>query len=322
MYSGHFRRCVEEGETMPHLPDFEGWAIFAKVAEKGSFRAAAEDLGLAKTTVSKAITRLEKRMQSSLFHRTTRKLSLTEAGRSSLERAKRILTDGTAIETDILEEAMVPRGTIRVACTSGIGVQSLAAVLPEFMRTYPEILIDLCLTEDQVDVVAEGFDIAIRIGQGVGSSLRTSRLFSFRRPLVAAPALIESHGVPLRPEDLARFPAIVPTHVPWGADWEFTKAGEEPVTVRVSPAFRVNNAAAMVPAAVEGLGVTLIPEYFIGRELMDGSLVELLPDWSAPSAPIYVITPPGAARPARVRVLLDFLRDHFANQGWAQGVER
>ena len=221
---------------MPHLPDFEAWAIFAKVAEKGSFSQAAEELGLAKTTVSKTITRLEERMRTSLLHRTTRKLSLTEAGRSSLERAHRILADGAAIEADILEESTVPRGTVRVACTSGIGLQSLAAVIPAFMRAYPEVIVDLCLTAEQVDVVAGGFDIAIRIGQGPDSSLRTSHLFAFRRPLVAAPALVESIGVPRRPEDLTRFPAIVPTHVPWGDNWEFGKTGEAPVTVRVRAA--------------------------------------------------------------------------------------
>lgn len=308
--------------AMPRLPDLEAWAIFAKVAEKGSFNRAAEELGLAKTTVSKAITRLEARMQATLLHRTTRKLSLTETGRLSLERALRILADGEGIEADILEEATVPRGIVRLACTSGVGVRSLAAVLPEFTAAYPAILVDLCLTEDPVDLVADGFDVAIRIGQGPDSSLRTSRLFSFRRPLVAAPALVARIGAPVRPEDLARFPAIVPTHVPWGDAWEFGKAGEEAITVRVNGVFRANNAAAMIPAAVAGLGITLIPEYFIWRELQDGALVELLADWAAPPVPIHLVTPPGRARPARVRVLLDFLRDHFTKQPGAQGVER
>jgi len=307
---------------MPHLPDLEAWAIFAKVVEKGSFSLAAEDLGLAKTTVSKAITRLERRLGSPLLHRTTRKLSLTEAGRSSLERALRILADGSAIEADIIEEAATPRGIVRLACTSGFGVHSLAAALPDFMRAYPDVLVDLTLSEDPVDVVADGFDVAIRIGQGVDSSLRTSRLFSFRRPLVAAPALVEAMGAPMRPEDLAQFPAVIPTHVPWGDDWEFAKAGEALVVVRMKGAFRVNNAAAMVPVAAAGIGVTLIPEYFVWQELQDGSLVELLPDWTAPSAPIYLVTPPGRARPARVRVLLDFLRERFATGPWAQGIER
>ncbi|MEG3177737.1 LysR family transcriptional regulator [Sphingomonas sp. RB3P16] len=307
---------------MPHLPDFEAWAIFAKVAEKGSFIQAAEDLGLAKTTVSKTITRLEERMRTTLLHRTTRKLSLTETGRLSLERALRILADGAAIESDILEEAAIPRGLVRMACTTGFGGKSLAPVLPKFMKLYPDIEIDLCLTEDQVDVVADGYDVAIRIGQGADSSLRTSRLFSFRRPLVAAPEFIERFGLPEHPSDLIRFPAIIPTHVPWGSEWEFAREGDAPIAVHMKGAFRVNSVAAIVPAAIEGLGLALMPEYFLWEELNSGALVELLPDWAAPPGPVYLVTPPGRARPARVRVLLDFLREHFATQPWANGIER
>jgi DNA-binding transcriptional LysR family regulator len=268
---------------MPSLPDLEAWAIFARVADKGSFSLAAQELGLAKTTVSKAITRLEQRIGSSLLHRTTRKLSLTEAGRSALDRARRILADGTAIEADMLEEAAAPRGIVRLACTSGFGIHSLAPALPDFMRAYPDVLVDLTLADDQVDVVAGGYDLAIRIGQGADSSLLSSRLFSFRRPLVAA---------------------------------------EASVAVRPKSAFRSNNAAAMVPAAVAGLGLTLLPEYFVWRELEQGMLVQLLPDWTAPAAPIHLVTPPGTARPARVRVLLDFLRERFASRHWGQGIER
>ena len=307
---------------MPRLPDFEAWAIFAKVAEKGSFSQAAEELGLANTTVSKTIARLEERMRATLIHRTTRKLSLTETGRLSLERAQRILADGAAIEAGILEEAAIPRGLVRMACTTAFGGESLAPILPQFMNLYPEIEVDLHLTEDQVDVVADGFDVAIRIGQGADSSLRTSRLFSFRRPLVAAPSLVERLGMPSHPSDLQVFPAIIPTHVPWGADWEFGKDGEETVALQMKGAFKVNSVAAMVPAAIAGIGLALMPEYFLWKELQDGTLVELLPEWAAPSGPVYLVTPPGRARPARVRVLLDFLRGHFASQPWALGIER
>lgn len=307
---------------MPHLPDFEAWAIFAKVAEKGSFSHAAEELGLAKTTVSKAVSRLEERMRTTLLHRTTRKLSLTESGRLSLERAARILSDGAAIEADIIEESATPRGLVRVAATTGFGVHALAPLLPKFFEAYPQVQLDLCLTEDRVDVVAEGFDVAVQIGAGEDSSLRISRLFSFRRPLVASPDFVERHGAPEHPADLVRYPAIIPTHVPWGSDWQFTKDGEAPFRIHVVGGFRINNASAMVPSLVAGIGLALMPEYFIWRELEAGRLVRLLPDWSVPPGPIFVVTPPGRGRPARVRALFEFLREQFASPPWAQGIER
>lgn len=307
---------------MPHLPDFEAWAIFAKVAEKGSFSQAAAELGLAKTTVSKSISRLEERMRTTLIHRTTRKLSLTESGRLSLDRALRILADGAAIEADILEEAAVPRGQLRVACTTGFGLEALAPALPEFLHAHPEIDLDICFTEERVDLVAEGFDLAVQIGGNIDSSLRISRLFSLRRPLVASPAFLEAHGTPQHPSDLAQYPVVIPTHVPWSTNWQFTHDDGTIQHVQVNGRFKVNNAAAMVPALVEGVGITLMPEFFVWQELEAGTLLSVLNEWHALPGPICIVTPPGRARPARVRVFLEFLREHFASQPWARGVER
>jgi DNA-binding transcriptional LysR family regulator len=296
---------------MPHMPDFEAWAIFAKVADRGSFAQAAEDLGIAKTTVSKAVTRLEERLRTTLLHRTTRKLSLTESGRLALDRARRILADGATIEADILDEAAVPRGLIRLAVTTAFGVVVLSPILPAFLKAYPDIQIDLCLIDNPVDVVMDGFDFVLQIGAASDSSLRISRLLSFRRILVASPDFIAIHGLPEHPRDLEHMPAVVPTHVAWGSQWKLDRAGES-CTIQVQGALRINNASAMVPALVAGLGMTLMPEYFVWQEVADGRLVELLPDWSALPGPLYVVSPPGRARPARVRVLLDFLRQHFA----------
>ena len=303
---------------MPQIPDFEAWAIFAKVAELGSFSHAAEELGLASTTVSKAITRIEQRMQATLFHRTTRKLSLTETGRLSVERAMRILADGRAIEADIVEEAAIPRGKVKMACATAFGLQTVVPILPDFLEAYPEVELDLCLTEEEVDLVGQGFDIAIRPGQAPDSSLRTVKLISFARPLVASPALVERCGLPHHPEDLSRYPAIIPTNVPWGEEWEFEHAVEDSVVVRMSGRYRINHAVAVVPAAISGVGIALLPDFFVYEPLQEGKLVELLPDWKATPKSAYMVTPPGMARPARVRVLIDFLRDHYARQVWAQ----
>jgi len=299
---------------LPRIPDFEAWAIFARVAELGSFIHAAEDLGLASTTVSKAITRLEQRMQTTLFHRTTRKLSLTETGRLTVERAARILADGRAIEADIVEEAAVPRGKIRMACGTAFGLATIVPIIPLFLQDYPDIELDLALTEDDVDLIGSGFDIGIRLGQPPDSSLRTVKLMSFVRPLVAAPSLIERYGMPEHPTDLTRYPAIIPTNVPWGLEWEFEHPEQESVCVRMSGRYHINHAGAVVPAALAGTGVALLPDFFILEELAAGSLVPLLPDWAAAPKGAYMVTPPGVARPARVRVLIEWLKNHYAQE--------
>jgi DNA-binding transcriptional LysR family regulator len=275
-----------------HLPDLEAWAIFAKVAQCGSFSRAGEELGLAKTTVSKAITRLEAQMRTSLFHRTTRKLSLTETGRQSLERASRILADGAAIEADIREEAASPRGLVRLATISAVGVEAIAPILPDFLKAYPDIEVDLVLTENRVDVVAEGFDAAIQVGiAGEASSLRMVQISSLRRPLVAAPELIERLGLPASPMDLPRYPAVLPSHMPNANEWCFAKSdesgGDGEVTIRMTGRFRANNADALVPALVAGVGIGLMAEYFVWEHLRDGRLIELLPEWRRPGRSIW-----------------------------------
>ena len=308
---------------MPHLPDFEAWAIFAKVAEKGSFSQAAEDLGLAKTTVSKAISRLEEKMRTTLLHRTTRKLSLTESGRLSLDRALRILAEGAAIEADILEEAAIPRGLVRIASSTSFGETALAPALPAFMAAYPDIQLDITFTEGKVDIVAEGYDLAIQIGDNPDdSSLRISRLFTLRRRVTAAPSVIERYGRPAYPTDLAHYPMLIPSHVPWGREIDFTGPKGEHLHVPVSGALHMNSTLGLMHALIAGVGAAAMPEYFTWEAMQDGRLIDLFPDWTLPSAPICVVTPPSRARPARVRALLDFLREQFSAQPWARGIER
>ena len=304
---------------MQQLPDFEAWAIFSKVAECGSFSDAARELGLTKATVSRAVTRLEARLRTTLLTRTTRKLSLTESGRVALGRATRILDDGAAIEAEIQEEAVIPRGPIRLACSAAFGVRALSPLLPEFFTLYPEIELDFHITDDPVDLIAAGFDMAIKPGAVIDSTLKITRLVSLRTSIIGAPAFFERHGRPEWPEDLASLPAIIFTQLPQPQDWRLRHPRDGERLVRVEATYRFNNAAAVVPILTAGLAMAAQPELFVRRELASGALETVLPEWTVAPIPIHALTPPAKTRPARVRVLIDFLRQRLSDEAQISG---
>jgi DNA-binding transcriptional LysR family regulator len=301
---------------MRRLPDFEAWAIFAKVAQLGSFARAAEDLALSKPTVSKAVGRLEASLGFSLLNRTSRRLSLTEAGRASMERAMRILNEGHAAEDDALVQSTVPRGRVRVSAPLSFGVAHLGAVLPEFLTAYPEITLDLALSDRRVDVVAEGFDLAIRIASLEASSLMTRRLCDVRILLVGASAYFERRGRPTHPGELGQHSAMVYTGSPTGALWRFSHAvlGETSVEPRVC--LWTDNADMLTPSLVAGHGLALQPEFLVWKEIRDGALEIAMPEWTAPSLGLHLLMPPSSLRPLRVRVLVDYLARSLARTDW------
>jgi DNA-binding transcriptional LysR family regulator len=304
---------------MHQLPDFEAWAIFSKVVECGSFSEAASELGLTKASVSRAVTRLETRLRTTLLTRTTRKLSLTDSGRAALGRAARILEDGAAIEAEILDDAPIPRGPIRLACSAAFGVRALAPLLPEFFALYPEIELDFQITDGPVDLISAGFDMAIRPGDVADSTLKVTRLVSLKRSIMSAPAFFDRHGRPEKPEDLAGVPAIAFTQLPQPMDWRLSHAEEGERLVRIEAAYRFNNAAACIPLLTAGLAMAAQPELFVRRELATGALETVLPDWTVAPIPIHALTPPAKTRPARVRVLIEFLHRRLADERQISG---
>jgi DNA-binding transcriptional LysR family regulator len=296
---------------MAELPDFEGLAIFAKVVEMRSFAGAAAELKLSKATVSKAVSRIESRLGARLINRTSRRLALTDAGRQLAGRAADILARGEAAEDEALAQATVPRGLVRLAAPMSFGLLHIAPLLPEFLTDYPEVAIDLHLSDAMVDLVGEGFDAAIRIAALPDSSLVARRLCEILRYLVGSPAYLNEHGRPKHPLHLAQHRCIGYSHTTTPETWRFTKGGKS-ATVRPSGPLRVNNGEAMMPALIAGTGLGVLPEFILREALAAGRLERLLPDWSLSSGAAYWIAPPGGPRPKRVEVLSVFLVEKLA----------
>ncbi|MFE0500443.1 LysR family transcriptional regulator [Lysobacter soli] len=300
------------------LPDLEAWAIFAKVAETGSFARAAAELNLSQATISKAITRLETRLKTVLFHRTSRRMSLTESGRGALERASRILAEGEAVEAEITAQAASPRGIVRMAVPMSFGIEHLAPLLPEFMQTYPDVSLDVDFDDGLVDLVGGGFDLALRISALADSSLLARRLCGVRVLLVASPAYLDAHGRPRHPRELSQHSALFYTLSRFGGAWRFQHKRHGDFSISVNAQLRVNNAEALNPALLAGMGIALQPEFLVWRELKAGKLEVVLPEWSPPPIALHVVTPPGRVRPARVQLLIEHLVKKFAKAPWAE----
>lgn len=294
------------------LPDFEAWAMFAAVVEHRSFTAAADALGVSKATVSKAVTRLETALGTALFHRTSRRLSLTEGGKPLAERARRILAEAEAAEEAARDGATALSGAIRVAAPMAFGLSHVATAVADFLSAHPGISIDLHLSDEKVDIIDMGFDMALRIAALPDSSLRTRRLGGVPVHIVAAPSYLERRGMPTHPAQLAEHDCIAYAYVATPDLWRFRGPNGEEAAVRLKGPLRTNNGEAMLPALCAGLGIARLPGFIVDEEIAKGRLVTILEDWAGhePVA-LHLLTPPGGPRPARVEALIDFLADRF-----------
>jgi DNA-binding transcriptional LysR family regulator len=298
---------------MERLPDLEAWGVFAKVASTGSFARAAKELSLSNATVSKLIARLEKRLGERLFHRTSRKLSLTETGRVLATRASRILAEAEEAEAEAQAQSVAPRGRIRLAAPMSFALHQLTHVLPEFLSAYPDVSIDLQLDDRVVDMVGQGIDVAIRIAALPDSSLVVRKLCPVKRLVVGAPQYFAKRGTPKEPRDLARHACLSYSLLATGDVWHFTNAKGETQSVSITGPMSANNADAFEGALAKGLGVALQPDFVVWKQLKDTTLARVLVDWSAPPANVNILTPGGRPHASRVTALIDFLIGRFAS---------
>ena len=296
---------------MAKLPDFEALAIFAKVVELRSFAGAAGELALSKATVSKAVSRLEERLGARLFNRTSRRLALTDAGQRLASRAARLLADGEEAENETLAQSTAPRGLVRLAVPMSFGVKAVAPLLPEFLSQYPDVSIDLHLSDATVDLIGEGFDAGLRIARLPDSSLIARRLCGMPRYTVAAPSYLKRHGRPTHPMHLAEHKCFGYAYLSSNV-WHYTNAAGEQASVRPAGQLRVNNGEAVIPALIAGLGIADLPDFIVGDAIASGEVEVILKGWKQPEGAVHLVTPPGGPRPARVEVLAEFLTRHFS----------
>jgi DNA-binding transcriptional LysR family regulator len=302
---------------MSKLPDFEGLAMFAKVAEEGSFAAAAQVMDVSVATVSRAVARLEERLGGRLFNRTSRKLALTDYGHTLVERASKIYVNAEQAEDFARETSRGPRGLVKLAAPMSFGARWVAPALPKFFRRYPDIAVDLHLTDAQADLIGDGFDAALRIAVMEDSSLVARLIAPVRRFLVASPSYIARHGRPRHPHDLGAHQCLSYVNRARRETWRLThrKTGEECSITPTGP-LRGTSVEALLPTVLEGLAIGEFPE-FIGTQYFPKNQLEpILTDWRFPEGGLYFVTPTARARPAKVSALAEFFIAELADAPW------
>jgi DNA-binding transcriptional LysR family regulator len=293
---------------------------FRRVAELGSFSAAARDLGLSNAVISKHVALLEGHLGARLINRTTRRQSLTEAGAAYYPRAVRVLEELGEAEDAVGRMQAAPRGTLKVNAPMSFGVQHLAPVLPLFLQRYPEISVELNMNDRVVDLMEEGFDLALRIRSGLPNSRQIAqKIARARRLLAASPDYLAKRGPLERPADLAHHDCLIYSLTDSPALWDFD-GPEGAVAVAVTGRMRANNGQALRDAALAGLGVVRLPVFTMGEALAEGLLLPVMPRYRVPAHELYAVYPSNRNPAPKLRAFIDFLAEQFTGEPWEKGV--
>jgi DNA-binding transcriptional LysR family regulator len=290
-------------------------AVFAKVVEAQSFTAAAAALGMSKSAVSKHVSRLEDRLGARLLNRTTRRLSLTETGRAFYDRCARVVAEAEEAEEAVTRLQSEPRGTLKVNAPMSFGALHIAPAIPDFLARHPDLKIDMTLNDRFVDLVEEGYDVAIRIAKLADSSLIARRLCADRRLVVASPGYFVRAGEPKTPDDLLGHNCLSYSYMSVQDQWQFAIGGMQR-SVAVDGNLRANNGDAIRQAVLAGLGVAILPAFIIGNDLQEGRLKVVLQEFTPARTSVYAVYPHSRHLSAKVRVFVDYLAARFGYPEW------
>lgn len=292
-------------------------AAFVAVADTGSFTEAAKKLERDASLISRRVSQLEQQLGVRLLSRTTRRVALTEVGALYHRRVQAILDELANASREASDVAASPQGLLRVSLPVTFGRQWIAPLLPRFLSRHPSIRIDARFSDRFVDVVAEGFDVAIRVGRLRDSTLTARQIASYRNLLVAAPSYLKARGKPTQPSDLKNHACIGFSGYASWPDWPLSKGSKE-ATIRPQCQFVADNSEAVVMAAIEGMGVTFTADWLAGPAMREGKLVEVLPGWGGKGeGGVYAVLPPGRLIPAKTRLFVDEIAT-AVKSGWAR----
>lgn len=286
-------------------------AVFLEVVDAGSFTAAAEKLDLSRPVVSKYVSRLEKRLGARLLNRTTRTLSLTEAGDILYQRSAPGLAAIAEAQAEVSRFQSTPTGTLKLNVPMSFGIAHVAPLLPNFLDENPGISVDLQLQDQKLDVVQEGFDASIRIAELTDSSLVARRLGACRHVVVAAPSYVEQQGTPASPAELRQHATVTYQYQHSATDWVFRDKKDKAVSVKVAGRLNANNSLALREMVLGGAGIARMPTFMVGQDIRGGRLVQLLPEYRSPEPAISLVYAQRRYLSPKVRVFLDYLVAHL-----------
>lgn len=285
------------------------------VVDQGGFTDAARKMGISKSAVSKHVSALEARLGARLLNRTTRRVSPTDIGLAYYDRARRVLNDAGEADALVTSMQSAPSGLLRISVTTDFGAHHLSPILNAFLTQFPEITVNMMLNNRVVDLISEGFDLAIRVGELEDSSLRARKLCDTTQRLVAAPSYLQRAGRPQRLEDLSEHKLLQYSNPPGGAVWKLTSPSGEKRQLRSPGGLTVNDGQSLLNATISGLGIALLPTYLYSDALRQGLVEDVIPGLPGEVQGIYAVYPPGRFTQPKVRAFIDFLVQTYMDKG-------